>query len=123
MFTKPQIERRVRQIGKSISRDHKGKQPVLLGVLRGVFCFMADLMREITVPLSMDFMSVSYYGGNGDAPENGAVQVKKGPDIPIEGRHVVLVEDIVDTGMTLNYLLRYLNSLNPAQSEGLCIAG
>ena len=114
LFTKPQIERRVRQIGKSISRDHKGKQPVLLGVLRGVFCFMADLMREITLPLSMDFMSVSYYGGNGNAPGNGAVQVKKGPDIPIEGRHVVLVEDIVDTGMTLNYLLRYLHSLNPA---------
>ena len=112
LFNKPQIERRVRQIGKAISRDHKGKQPVLLGVLRGVFCFMADLMREITLPLSMDFMSVSYYGGNGS--ENGGVQVKKGPDISIEGRHVVLVEDIVDTGMTLNYLLRYLQSLNPA---------
>ena len=92
----------------------KASSPVLLGVLRGVFCFMADLMREITLPLSMDFMSVSYYGGNGNALENGAVQVKKGPDIPIEGRHVVLVEDIVDTGMTLNYLLRYLHSLNPA---------
>ena len=116
LFNKPQIERRVRQIGKAISRDHKGKQPVLLGVLRGVFCFMADLMREITLPLSMDFMSVSYYGGNGsgNGSENGAVQVKKGPDISIEGRHVVLVEDIVDTGMTLNYLLRYLQSLNPA---------
>ena len=114
LFTKPQIERRVRQIGKAISRDHKGKHPVLLGVLRGVFCFMADLMREITLPLSMDFMSVSYYGGNGNASGNGAVQVKKGPDVPIEGRHVVLVEDIVDTGMTLNYLLRYLHSLNPA---------
>ena len=114
LFAKPQIDRRVRQIGKAISRDHKGKQPVLLGVLRGVFCFMADLMREITLPLSMDFMSVSYYGGNGNGPENGGVQVKKGPDISIEGRHVVLVEDIVDTGMTLNYLLRYLQSLNPA---------
>ena len=114
LFNKPQIERRVRQIGKAISRDHKGKQPVLLGVLRGVFCFMADLMREITLPLSMDFMSVSYYGGNGNGSENGGVQVKKGPDISIEGRHVVLVEDIVDTGMTLNYLLRYLQSLNPA---------
>ena len=114
LFAKPQIERRVRQIGKAISRDHKGKQPVLIGVLRGVFCFMADLMREITLPLSMDFMSVSYYGGNGNDPGNGAVQVKKGPDISIEGRHVVLVEDIVDTGMTLNYLLRYLQSLNPA---------
>ena len=114
LFNKPQIERRVRQIGKAISRDHKGKQPVLLGVLRGVFCFMADLMREITLPMSMDFMSVSYYGGNGNGSENGAVQVKKGPDISIEGRHVVLVEDIVDTGMTLNYLLRYLQSLNPA---------
>ena len=114
LFAKPQIDRRVRQIGKAISRDHKGKQPVLLGVLRGVFCFMADLMREITLPLSMDFMSVSYYGGNGNGTENGGVQVKKGPDISIEGRHVVLVEDIVDTGMTLNYLLRYLQSLNPA---------
>lgn len=111
LFNKPQIERRVSELGRAISRDYAGEQPVLLGVLRGVFCFMGDLMRQITLPLSVDFMSASYYGGNS---EGGGVRVTKGPDINIAGRHVLLVEDIVDTGMTLNYLLRYLQGLKPA---------
>ncbi len=111
LFTKPRIERRVAELGRTISNDYAGEQLVILGVLRGVFCFMADLMRQITLPLSVDFMSVSYYTGDGD---EGGVRITKGPDIDIAGRHVLLVEDIVDTGMTLNYLLRYLRELNPA---------
>ena len=112
LYSKPQIERRVAQLGREISKDYAAKQPVLIGVLRGVFCFMADLMRQISLPLSMDFMSVSYYkSGEGS---NGGVHITKGPDVEIKGRNVLLVEDIVDTGMTLNYLLRYLDSLEPA---------
>ena len=112
LFTKPQLERRVAELGRAISRDSAGDHLVLVGVLRGVFCFMADLMRQITLPLSVDFMSVSHYGGSSD--NNGGVHVTKGPDIDVEGRNVLLVEDIVDTGMTLNYLLRYLQLLKPA---------
>jgi len=112
LFTKPQIDRRIAEMGRAISKDYPGEQLVLLGVLRGVFCFMADLMRQITLPLSVDFMSLSYYGSNhGDDPN---AHITKGSDIDIKGRHVLLVEDIVDTGMTLSYLLRYLQGQEPA---------
>ena len=110
MFTKPQIERRVAELGKQISKDYAGEQPVLIGVLRGVICFMSDLMRQITLPLSIDLMSISYFGGS----DNSGVHITKEPDIDLSGRHVLLVEDIVDTGMTLNYLLHHLATLNPA---------
>ena len=112
LFTKPQIERRVAALGREISRDYAGEELVLLGVLRGVFCFMADLMRQITLPLTVDFMSVSYYGSNHNG--DGGAHITKGPDIDVAGRHVLLVEDIVDTGMTLNYLLHYLQAQKPA---------
>ncbi len=115
LYSKAEIERRVAELGKEVSRNHEGQPLVLVGVLRGVFCFMADLMRQITLPLSMDFMSVSYYSGEGG--ENGGVRVTKGTDIDITGKHVLLVEDIVDTGMTLNYLMRYLESQKPASLE------
>ncbi len=110
LFTTDQIRTRVSELGRQISEDYVGKQPVLLGVLRGMLCFMADLMREISLPLSMDFMAISHYSG-GDEP---AVRITKDLDMNISGCDVLLVEDIVDTGMTLNYLLNYLSSKNPA---------
>ena len=112
LFTKPQIDRRVTEMGRTISQDYANQDLVLIGVLRGVFCFMADLMRQITLPLSVDFMSVSYYGGN--QAEEGNARITKGPDVAVAGRHVLLVEDIVDTGMTLGYLMRYLQAQGPA---------
>ena len=115
LYSKTHIERRVAELGREISHDHAGQQLLLVGVLRGVFCFMADLMRHITLPLSMDFMSVSYYSGEGEG--NGTVHITKGPDIDVTGRHLLLVEDIVDTGMTLNYLMRYLESQKPASLQ------
>ena len=110
LITKPQIERRVAELGRQISADYEGEQPVLLGVLRGVACFMSDLMRQITLPLSIDFMSISTFDGS----DGSGVRITKDLDIDLKGRHVLLVEDIVDTGMTLNYLLHNLTSRGTA---------
>jgi hypoxanthine phosphoribosyltransferase len=104
------IQKRVAELGARISRDYAGKEPVLVGVLRGVICFMADLMRHISVPISIDLMSISSYEGNGTA----AVRILKDLDSNIKGRDVILVEDIVDTGMTLNHIIEYLNTKRPA---------
>lgn len=106
----PRIQQKVAQLGARISRDYAGKEPVLIGVLRGVLCFMADLMRHISVPSAVDFMAISSYDGNGSA----AVRILKDLDENIKGRDVLLVEDIVDTGMTLNHVIDYLNTKRPA---------
>ncbi|MBI4312132.1 MAG: hypoxanthine phosphoribosyltransferase [Chloroflexi bacterium] len=111
LFTRPEIEKRVAELGAAITKDYAGQEIVLIGVLRGVFCFMADLMRYVPLSMTVDFMSVSYYSGAGI---QGGVHVTKGPDVEMQGKHVVLVEDIVDTGMTLHYLLAYLGERNPA---------
>ncbi|MBI4199057.1 MAG: hypoxanthine phosphoribosyltransferase [Chloroflexi bacterium] len=110
LLSKAQIERRVAELGGTISRDYAGKAPILIGVLRGVFCFMADLMRQVSLPISVEFMSISYYHEG----EEHQVRITKEPGLDITGRDVLLVEDIVDTGMTLNYLLRYLADKQPA---------
>ena len=104
------LQRRVAELGAQISRDYAGQEPVLVGVLRGVMCFIADLMREITVPTTVDFMAISSYEGNGAS----AVRIHKDLDENIKGRDVLLVEDIVDTGMTLNHVIDYLNTKRPA---------
>ena len=109
-FSAAQIQKTVQQLAKEISRDYEGRHPVLVGVLRGVFCFMADLMRYLTVPADVDFMAISYYG----AESGGAVHVTKDVDLNLEGRHVLLVEDIVDTGMTLTFVIGHLKAHNPA---------
>ncbi|MBI1885949.1 MAG: hypoxanthine phosphoribosyltransferase [Chloroflexi bacterium] len=97
-------------MGKQISSDYANQEPVLVGVLRGVFCFLADLVRHISVPVTLDFMSISSYEGDG----GGAVKILKDLDENIKGRDVILVEDIVDTGMTLNHVLDYLWAKKPA---------
>ncbi len=109
-FSAAQIQRRVRQLAKEISRDYEGRHVLLVGVLRGVFCFMSDLMRYLTVPADVDFMAISYYG----AESGRAVHITKDLDMSLEGRHVLLIEDIVDTGMTLTYVISHLKAHNPA---------
>lgn len=113
LFTARQVQRRVKQLGKQISEDYKGTQPVLVGVLRGMLCFMADLMREITLPVEIEFMAVSMYEGDNDS----AVRLTKDLDHSISGRDVILVEDIVDSAMTLNYLMGHLRAKGPASVE------
>ena len=111
LFTREEIYRRVSEIGAQITKDFKDKDPVFIGVLKGCFIFMADLMRCVSVNCSMDFMAVSSYRGT---TSTGAVSINKDLSAPIEGRHIILVEDILDSGVTLNYLKSYLQVRKPA---------
>ena len=113
LFSERQIGQKVEELGKALSADYTDGQPVLVGVQRGMVCFMADLMRHISLPIRMDFMSISHYAG-----ENGPdIRITKSLDIDIEGADIILVEDIVDTGMTLNWLTGYLRSFSPSSVE------
>ena len=107
-----ELQAKTAELGAAISRDYAGKNPLLVGVLRGVALFMADLMRAIAIPLEVDFMAISRYGPEAEAL--GVVRVIKDLDRGIEGRHVLFVEDIVDTGLTLGYLLRIFSARRPA---------
>ena len=109
LYSHAQIQRRVRTVARRISRDYGDQRLVLIGVLKGVVCFMADLMQHLSLPVTVDFMAVSYYGGDGQV-----VRITRDVDSSIAGEHVLMVEDIVDTGMTLNYLLGHLSAHNPA---------
>ena len=106
------IARRVAELGEAISRDYRELDPVLVGVLKGGVLFLADLLRHITVHVTVDFMAISSYGAG--TQSSGVVRILKDLDHPVAGRHVVLVEDIVDTGLTLRYLLDNLASRRPA---------
>ena len=112
LLTEEEIQNRVREMGREISRDYAGKNPLFVGVLKGCFVFMADLMRSVEVPASVDFMVVSSYGKG--VKTSGAVAIIKDLSQDIEGRDVVIVEDILDTGVTLSYLTRYLQNRRPA---------
>lgn len=113
LFSEAQVLKRVRELGKQISQDYAGRPPLLIGILKGVTCFMSDLMRAISLPLAIDYMAISAYGENGDA----TVRIVKDLDRSITGRHVLMIEDIVDTGMTLNYVLKYLSTHQPASLQ------
>ena len=101
--------------GDEISADYRGRDLLLLGVLKGAVFFMSDLMRRLTIPCEIDFMAISSYGASTDS--SGVVRILKDLDINIEGRHVLVVEDIIDSGLTLSYLMRMLESRDPASLE------
>jgi hypoxanthine phosphoribosyltransferase len=109
------LSARVRELGEEISRDYAGRDLFLVGVLKGAVFFLADLMRHLEVPCSVDFMAVASYGSSTDT--SGVVRILKDLDAPIEGREVLIVEDIVDSGLTLSYLLRTLHARGPASLE------
>src|SRR5437763_7439677 len=110
-----ELAHRIRELGEEISRDYEGRDLFLIGVLKGAVFFLSDLMRHIDVPCELDFMAVASYGSSTDS--SGVVRILKDLDASIEGREVLIVEDIVDSGLTLSYLLRTLNARNPASLE------
>src|SRR3954469_20493456 len=109
------LARRVRELGEQISRDYEGREIFLVGVLKGAVFFVADLMRHLELHCAIDFMAVASYGSSTDS--SGVVRILKDLAPSIEGRDVLIVEDIVDSGLTLNYLLRTLRARNPASLE------
>jgi hypoxanthine phosphoribosyltransferase len=109
------LQTRIGELGAEVSVDYAGKELLLVGVLKGAVFFMADLMRSITVPCEIDFMAISSYGASTDS--SGVVRILKDLDINIEDRHVLVVEDIIDSGLTLSYLVRNLESRSPASLE------
>ena len=112
LFTEEQLQKRVAELGAQITADYAGKNPVLASVLRGSYIFMADLTRAIDLPLTVDFMAVSSYGAG--TVSSGQVEIKKDLSDSIEGRDLLIVEDILDSGNTLYYLQRILNARHPA---------
>jgi hypoxanthine phosphoribosyltransferase len=110
-----ELERRVAELGAEVSRDYEGRDLVLVGVLKGAVVFIADLMRHLTVPCEIDFMAVSSYGSQTDS--SGVVRILKDLDASIGGRDVLIVEDIIDSGLTLQYLLRNLKAREPRSLE------
>ncbi len=109
------LQARIRELGVEISRDYAGRDLLLVGVLKGAVFFMADLMRELTIPCEIDFMAISSYGAGTDS--SGVVRILKDLDLNISGRHVLVVEDIIDSGLTLSYLVRTLSARKPATVE------
>ncbi len=116
MLVQPdQLKNRVREMGGEIARDYAGRDLLLVGVLKGAVFFLSDLMRHIDIPCEVDFMAVASYGSATDS--SGVVRILKDLDAPIEGRDVLIVEDIVDSGLTLQYLMRNLGARSPASLE------
>jgi hypoxanthine phosphoribosyltransferase len=111
LISTEQLAQRTRELGAKISQDYKGKRPILVGVLRGSFVFLADLVRAIDIPVEVDFISVESYGNA--TTSSGVVRMLQDLNTSIKGRHVILVEDIVDTGLTLHYLIDNLKTREP----------
>jgi hypoxanthine phosphoribosyltransferase len=115
LITADQIQDKVGELAKELTEAYRGKDVLLVGVLKGAFMFMADLARGIQLPTEFDFMAVSSYGSS--TKSSGVVRILKDLDYEITGRHVLLVEDIIDSGLTISYLLRYLEARQPASLE------
>lgn len=118
LYSREQIREQVVALGQAISRDYAGRNPLMIGVLKGVVFFMADLLRALSIPAEMDFIAVSSYSA--EARERGMVRLVKDLETPISGRHVLFVEDVIDTGLTLHYLLQNLRARQPASLE-VCV--
>ena len=112
LITTEQLHNRINELGAEIARDYAGKNPLLIGVLKGACTFLSDLMRAADIQLGIEFMAISSYGAS--MRTSGEVRILKDLDVAIEGRHILVVEDIVDTGLTLNYLLANLKSRGAA---------
>ncbi|XEC94965.1 hypoxanthine phosphoribosyltransferase [Paenibacillus tarimensis] len=110
LYDAEQIQQRIKELGETISRDFDGRNPLVICVLKGAFIFMADLIKQISIPLEIDFMAVSSYGQS--TKSSGVVKIIKDLDVTVEGRDVLIVEDIIDSGLTLSYLIDVLERRN-----------
>jgi hypoxanthine phosphoribosyltransferase len=119
LVARDELQHRVAELGEQISSDYEGRDLMMVGVLKGAVLFLADLMRHIDVPCEIDFMAVSSYGSQTDS--SGVVRILKDLDAPIEDRDVLIVEDIIDSGLTLQYLMRNLNARNPASLQACAL--
>ncbi len=119
LLTGEEVQARVAELGAQLASDYEGREPVLVSVLKGSIIFLADLVRAMPIPLSIDLMEVSSYGTSTES--SGQVRILKDLSTSIEGREVIVVEDIIDTGLTLNYLLRYLHDKGPASIRICCL--
>lgn len=115
LITEEEIRAKVKELARRISQDYKDKELMLVGILKGAFVFLADLSRELTIPVQFDFIAVSSYGSA--SKSSGVVRILKDLEADIEGRHVLIVEDVIDTGLTLNYLIRNFKVRRPASLE------
>lgn len=116
LHTQEQIQEKITELGKLITKDFQDKKPLVICILKGAFIFMADLVKNIETPIEIDFMAVSSYGHS--TKSSGEVKIIKDLDIPVDGRHILIVEDIIDSGLTLNYLIGVLERRN-AQSVSI----
>jgi hypoxanthine phosphoribosyltransferase len=118
LFNEPKIQARIKEMAQQITTDYYDKNPVIISILKGGFVFMADLVRNISVPIEIDFLAISSYGSG--TSSSGVVKIKKDIDIDITGRDVIIVEDIVDSGLSLQYIRDYISKHNPA-SIRVCV--
>lgn len=118
LLNEKQIEKRVKELAKIISSDYMGKMPLLIGILKGSFIFLSDLIRFMSIPVEVDFLSVSSYGHSTES--QGVIRIRKDLDVDITGRDIIIVEDIIDTGLTLSYIIDLLSARNPT-SLRICV--
>ena len=119
LYTEEQLQQRVREMGAEIARDYEGKNPIMVCILKGSVIFYGDICKYVNIPLKMDFMAVSSYGN--EAQTSGNVKIKKDLSESVEGRHVLVVEDIIDSGLTLKHLRQLLATRNPASVKVCCL--
>jgi hypoxanthine phosphoribosyltransferase len=119
LYNEDELRDKVRQMGAKISKDYSGKELIIIGVLKGSVIFMSDLLKEITIPCKMDFMAVSSYGNSTET--SGVVRILKDLDFEIQGKDILIVEDIIDSGVTLKYLMKYLSGRKPNSLEIVCL--
>ena len=117
LFSSREIQKRVGELARTLSRDYRGRELVLIGVLNGAFIFLADLVKRMTIPVHIDFVRLSSYGSGSES--QGRIKVIKPTEFPLTGKSVLIVEDIIDTGLTLDFLCRSLKEQNP-ESIGIC---
>ncbi|MBY3625519.1 hypoxanthine phosphoribosyltransferase [Acinetobacter sp. CUI P1] len=112
LITEEELQQKIKELGQTLSEEYAGRTPLVICVLKGAFIFMADLVKAITVPVEMDFMAVSSYGAS--TKSSGVVKIIKDLDVSVEGRDILIVEDIIDSGLTLSYLIELLRNRNAA---------